>query len=362
MKKGINIFKKKEKKEESPPKLKKKEEAIAEAEVSRDNEDALKDKKDKQKNKRNQRNDVYNMKKNTGRVIMRYVLWTMLICIFLKGVWGIVKPDSTSEVNSIIQQFKADLKRTGDSPEEVQRFAQDFAKEYLTHEYRGVADFKARIGPYVTKRIQDQAESIYGFKNKAKAVYVNAYRKELYAENQWDVFVSAEVEYEITYPETGETVIKTEKVNLKIPVAYSPGSGYCVESLPLFVQDQRQAVSYNPSEIIVDSEIPTDSLRPSVQTFLEAYYSQEQQMINYLLSADADKEKFIGMNKRFEFVSISSLKAYEPEGKDILCVVKIKVKDTVNGEELSQELNLTIIQDKEKVYVKDINPRVVAIK
>lgn len=355
MKEKINIFKKEKKQEESPPKLKKKEEVMAEA--PQEKEERQKKKKDAPK-----KNDVYKMKKNTGRKIMRYVLWIMLICIFLKGAWEIVKPDSVSEVNSIIHQFKADLKKTGDSPEEVQRFAQDFAKEYLTYEYRGAADFKERIEPYVTKRIKDQAESIYGFRNKAKAVYVNAYKKQLYAENQWDVFVSAEIEYEITQPETGEKEIKTEKANLKVPVVYSPGSGYCVESLPLFVQDERQAKNYNPAEVMVDSEIPTDSLRPSIQTFLEAYYSQEQQMINYLLSADADKGKFLGMSKRFEFVSISSLKAYSPEGKDILCVAKIKVKDTVNGEELSQELNLTIIQDKEKVYIKDINPRVVSIK
>lgn len=355
MKKGINIFKKEKKQEESPPKLKEKEEAMVEASPKKED-------KHQKKKKPPKKNDVYNMKKNSGLKIMRYMLWIMLTCVFLKGAWDIVKPDQASEVNSIIRQFRTDLKKTGDSPEEVQRFAQDFAKEYLTYEYRGAADFKARIGPYVTKRIKDQSESIYGFKNKAKAVYVNAYRKELYAENQWDVFVSAEVEYEIAYPETGEKEIKTERVNIKVPVAYSPGSGYSVESLPLFVQDQRQAGSYNPPEIIVDSEIPTDSLRPSIQTFLEAYYSQEQQMINYLLSTDADKGKFIGMSKRFEFVSISSLKAYAPEGKDILCVVKMRVKDTVNGEELSQELNLTIIQDKDKVYIKDINPRVVSIK
>jgi hypothetical protein len=355
MKKGINIFKKEKKQEESPPKLKEKEEVMAEA--SQEKED-----KQQKKKKPSKKNDVYKMKKNNGRVIMRYMLWIMLICIFLKGAWDIVKPDSVSEVNNIVRQFRADLKKTGDSPEEVQRFAQDFTKEYLTYEYRGAADFKARIGPYVTKRIQDQAENIYGFRNRAKAVYVNAYRKELYAENQWDVFVSAEIEYEITYPETGEKEIKTEKANIKVPVVYSPGSGYCVESLPLFVKDQRLAGSYNPPEVIVDSEIPTESIRPSIQTFLEAYYSQEQQMINYLISADADKGKFIGMSKRFEFVSISSLKAYAPEGKDILCVVKIKVKDSVNAEELSQELNLTVIQDKDKIYIKDINPRVVSIK
>jgi hypothetical protein len=353
MTKGIKFLKKTEKQEE-PQKLKKKEEAAAEVSERPEH-------KKLEKKRPSTKPEVYKIKKNTGMRIMRCLLWTLLTFVFLKGAWQIVKPDQVSEVNSIIRQFKEEQRKTGDSPEEVQKFAQDFVKEYLTYSNRGAADFKERIRPYVTKRILDQADSIYGFRNQAKAVYVNAYRKELYAENQWDVFVSAEIEYVRENPESMEKETITERANVKVPVVFS-GSGYCVESLPMFVQDQRLATNYNPSEIMVDSEISTEALKASIQTFLEAYYSQEQQMINYLLSPEANKEKFIGMSKRFEFISITSLKAYEPEGKDILCVAKIKVKDTVNGEELSQELNLTVIQDKEKVYIKDINPRVVAIK
>ena len=355
MTKGIKFLKKKEKQKEEPSRLKKKEEIVTEISKPPEN-------KKLEKKRSKPKPDVYDMKKNTGMKVLRCVLWIMLTFIFLKGAWQIVKPDQVSEVNSIISRFKEEQRRTGDSPEEVQSFAQDFVREYLSYSNRGSADFKERIRPYVTKRILDQAESIYGFRNQAKAVYVNAYRKELYAENQWDVYVSAEIEYEVENPETKEKETITEKANVKVPVVFSPGSGYCVESLPLFVQDYRLADNYNPSEIKVDSEISTETIQPSIQTFLEAYYSQEQQMINYLLSPDANKEKFIGMSKRFEFISITSLKAYAPAGEDTLCVVKIKVRDTVNGEELSQELNLTVIQDKEKVYIKDINPRVVALK
>ena len=56
-------------------------------------------------------------------------------------------------------------------------FAQDFAKEYLTYEKGGEQDFRTRINPYISQRLNN-APGIYAFRNNAKAAYVNAYRKE----------------------------------------------------------------------------------------------------------------------------------------------------------------------------------------
>ena len=76
------------------------------------------------------------------------------------------------------------------------RQAQDFVKEYLTYTKSGEEEFKKRISPYVSKRVLN-ISGIYGFRSNAKATYVDAYRKEKYAENIYDVFLAAEVQYDL---------------------------------------------------------------------------------------------------------------------------------------------------------------------
>ena len=73
-------------------------------------------------------------------------------------------------------------------------FAQDFAKEYLTYEKGGEQDFRTRINPYISQRLNN-APGIYAFRNNAKAAYVNAYRKEQEGE-VYNVYVNAEIQYD----------------------------------------------------------------------------------------------------------------------------------------------------------------------
>ena len=57
-------------------------------------------------------------------------------------------------------------------------------------------------------------------------------------------------------------------------------------------------------------------------------------MINYLLTADADRSKFVAIGGRYEFKKVESIKAYQsPEAADILCLLTVRIADTVNQEE-----------------------------
>lgn len=360
------IFKKKEKKEAHPKKLKKKGtgEEVNQESPEDSKEINIPSKEPKLKKKENnkvkkEKDDSYIMKKNTGMKALRVLFWLILLFIFFRGTFGILKPTKASEITAIINNFKEEQKLIGDHPEELMQFAQDFAKEYLTYSKSGESDFRERIKPYVSKRINNLS-GIYSFKNSAKAIYVNAYRKEAYSSSQYDVYVSAEVQYEIKNLDTGEIKQSTNLCTLKIPVTVT-NNGYCIEGLPLYVADNRLDTSFNPEEAIPGTEIDSKEIEPAVTNFLDAYYSQDQSMINYLLTEDADKSKFIGLSKRYSFEKIDSIKTYKTEENEIICILKVKIQDAVNEETIYQEFNVQIVQGGDKYYIKDMNSKITTL-
>ena len=302
-----------------------------------------------------ERDAVYVMKKNTAMKVLRTVFWIMLTLIFLRGVYQIVRPTKAAELNRIISDFKRELADNGDHPEEVMRYAQDFAKEYLTYSKGGEAEFKERIRPYVSKRVY-RISGIYSFRNSAKAVYINAYRKESVGEERYDVFVNAEIEYENRDAETGEVSYVTKSATLKVPVVVGE-EGYSIPSLPMLVTDTRADDSYDPQEIYRGAEVDKTAIEPAISNFLAAYYSQDQSMIDYLLTVGADRMKFQGMEKRFELDRVDSVKAYMAEGT-IVCAVRATITDSVNQESMAQEFTIYMVENDGKYYVNDMDLQV----
>lgn len=308
----------------------------------------------KEKQKAKAKDDTYIMKKNTGMMIFRVLFWLILIFIFARGVIEIVRPDKESELTRLIQEFKQEQQLVGNAPDEVMDFAQDFAKEYLTYQQSGETDFKDRIKPYVSKRIHTLS-GIYSFRHAAKATYIHAYRREEEKNGQYNVYINAEIMYEKEQGNEYESCI------LKVPISVSE-LGYCVTSLPMYVKDERLDDTYNAPESRFGTEIDSSLIEPSIKNFLDAYYAQDQSMINYLLTSDADKSKFIGMNKRYTFKKIDTIKAYQQEGAaEINCILKIKIQDTMNEEEVYQEFNMTVIESNDKVYIKDIDTKITGL-
>lgn len=302
----------------------------------------------KQKNHRKEKNDTYILKKDLSMKIFRWVFWFMLLSIFARGVYQIVKPQKASELKQIIAGFKQDQESIGDAPDEVMSFAQDFAKEYLSYEKGGEQDFKNRISPYISKRLSN-IPSLYSFRNSAKAVYVNAYRREE-DNGLYSVYVNAEIQYD-----KGEEGMEDADCTLKIPVAATE-SGFCVAALPMYVQDERLDKNYSQPQVQLGQEIDTTLMLPAVENFLSAYYTQDQSMINYLLTADADHSKFLAMKGRYKLAKVETIKAYQKEGSpDITCVLSVRITDTINTEEISQEYKLTLIQEGDKYYIKDMD-------
>ena len=81
-------------------------------------------------------------------------------------------------------------------------------------------------------------------------------------------------------------------------------------------------------------------------------------MINYLLAAGADQNKFISLSKRYTFQKLEAIRSYMPTGNDIICLLKVKIQDTVNEEVIYQEFNITMVKEGDRYYIKDMNSKI----
>jgi hypothetical protein len=309
------------------------------------------------------KSEEYIFKKSRWMKAKRAILWIILIYFFIRGISTTFRPDQTEEVTKIVEQFRADFGNYKDQDAEIMSFAQNFAKEYLTYKSKDEEEYKERIKQFVSNSFYN-ISSLMDLNGNAEAVYVQAYRKEEYSSSQYDVYVKADIDYTIQIiSEDGETFnSSTERREciLKVPVYVSEGY-YIVEDIPLFVNDDIKYSEYAAASYIAP-EITDDDIKGTIETsltsFLKAYYEQDQNVINYYLTKEADTNKFLGLKGRLLFDRIESLQCYQEEGLEyITCIVKIKVKDGVNGVMMYQQFNAVVIKNNDKYYVNDMDTK-----
>lgn len=311
--------------------------------------------------KKKERDEGYVLKKNGAMKALRIIFWTILVFIFIRGVAAILVPNKETVVDQMIQEFQSSLKEEKELNTEALAFAQNFAREYLTYTQRGEEDYRQRIKPYVSNNVYNQ-QNIVDFKNSAAAAYVQAYRVEKYSDTQLDVYVLAEVEYFTTSlsqnQSTYETATESEQTVLKVPLYRADGK-YVVESLPLFVSDSIGVEGYAVKDYYGTSlkEAQTKEVKSSAENFLKAYYEQDTTVINYYLSASAEKSRFDGLDGRYAFGKITSISCYQEQGEAIVCLVEYTIKDRVNDTALVQKINLSVTKDGSRYYINAMNTR-----
>lgn len=302
----------------------------------------------------------YVLRKNTVMKVLRVVVWVMLTFIFIRGVLDIFEPEKDDEVKQLIQNFKEEYSEFSNQNAEVMSFAQNFVREYLTYEARKKDDYNKRLKPYVSTSMLNS--EVNDLSKSATAIYVQAYRIEEYSSNQMDVYVLAEVEYTTRIlEEDGQTYTERKSLSqmeLSVPVYVKDGF-YVVENVPLMVSDTVNLEKYSIEDYYgtsVDST-KTEAIETSVTNFLKAYYEQEDSVINYYLSPEADKSKFTGLRGRFKFLEIDSILCYQGVGGEIIGIVKYQIQDAENEAMLLQEVNLSIKESGGKYYINSMGAR-----
>lgn len=180
----------------------------------------------KQKRKKNRRNFA----KNTLLCVGRAILWIMLIFFFVRGVIVTFRPDTLTEAQQVISDFRKELVTEKKLNNEVLSFAQNFVYEYLTYTAGEEKDYKERLKQYITTTSNVSDTEIY--KGAQKAVYVQAYRMDQLDKEHFDVYVLAEVQYE--YYREQEATQESAETRMKVPVLSRDGE-MVVDGLPMFV-------------------------------------------------------------------------------------------------------------------------------
>lgn len=307
----------------------------------------------------------YVLKRNSYLKVLRAFLWAFIVFFFVKGILVTAQPTDEEQINQTIKSFKQEFASFKGENEEIMSFAQNFAREYLTYTVKDEEGYRLRLQPYVSDRFLRTAD-ITDFSSSAEATYVQAYRKEQYDQNQYDVYVMADITYTYTdsYSDEDGTVTttthkKTDKTYLKIPV-YAKNNAYIIEDLPVYVSDSLLLGDYDT--IAVSGSKASDAVTADIKTtllnFFSAYYEADQSVIDYYLSSTADKSTFWGLYGRYCFDSITSLNCYTVEGiNGYICLVNLKIKDSGNNATLSQQYNLLIRSEGTRYYIQDMNTK-----
>lgn len=326
-----------------------------------------KQKKPKPEKPKKPKTEEYVLKKNTGMKVLRIILWVMLVFIFFKGIISIFqKEDGIDEVALIISNFRQEFSDFKDENEELMSFAENFGREYLTYSIDQKDDYYSRISQYASSVVCNNTQLV-DFNANASCLYINAYRKEEYAPNQYDVYVYAVVEYSRQILNEDGQTYSTEttqaETTMTVPI-YSSGDGkYLVEDIPRYVTDTAVSdavyTQSNYGGTSINDETVIDTVSTSISNFLTSYYTAEQSVIEYYLSSTADKERFRGLQGRYEFVKIDTLNCYYNADQSITAVVNFYITDTCNGALLYQEFNvlLKVDQDTGRYYILDMNTR-----
>lgn len=309
----------------------------------------------------------YVLQRNGYLKVLRVFIWGFVIFFFVKGILVTAQPTDEEQINKTIKNFKQEFATFKGENEEIMSFAQNFAKEYLTYSAKDEEGYRNRLQPYVSDRFLKTSD-LTDFSADAEATYVQAYRKEQYSQNQYDVYVLADITYTYTDSNIGEdgTVtavrhVKTEKSYLKIPV-YAANSAYIIEDIPVFVADSLLYADYSAASISGSKagDAVTADIKTTLLNFFSAYYESDQSVIDYYISSTADKSTFWGLYGRYKFDSITSLNCYSIEGVNgYICLVNIKIKDSGNNAILSQQYNLWIRPEGTRYYIQDMNTKTI---
>lgn len=275
--------------------------------------------------------------------IIRFILWAMIVFIFAKGAIVSLQGNQAVQMEKVTTQFMQQQAAKQALHFEISSFATNFTKEYLTYAPQQKDGYTTRLAPYVAQNLLFDTN----FNNTANVKYVQAYKVQQKLESVYDVSVIAAVEYE-----NGSI----ENTYLKIPIK-ALEDGYSVIDFPLII-GAPGAMKYNSTEYFaqeVDSQI-TANITGTLENFFTALYQQKQTQIEYYLTQGADRDKFTAIAGRFTFVRNKTIRVYAAgTPNQYLVTAIIVIEDSANKQQLTQRMNLTVLNIDGRYYISDIN-------
>ncbi|MCL1832812.1 MAG: conjugal transfer protein [Oscillospiraceae bacterium] len=303
------------------------------------------------------------IRKKSGMIALRVVLWGFIGFIFLRGVITSVRPDTAGEALKVVRNFRTELSNVQMLDGEIQAFAEQFAVEYLTYVAGGEDDQRARLSRFAVTAVIDAANSRLAKGSSSAPLYVNAYRKEAYSDTQYDVYVAALVQYtrQGDKDDDGEIPIITEsqRATLRIPVAFD-NNRYIIEGTPQFVNDDVKWHEYEV-EAFSGKEV-SDNKRKELSAFLndffKAYYEENQGLVDVFLDPNADKSGMQGLSGLLTFDKIDGGLMYHTENaNELIALMTLYVTDR-NDNQVQQNFTVSLIEQDGRFFVSRLDTRI----
>ena len=346
----------------------------------------------KKKEKPPEERKGYKLKKMAVLRVLRALLWGMLLFVTIRGITAMIKPDQTNKVLERLGSVEAGTRLEIQQNAEVLRFAEAFVREWET--YTSEEEFKSRLYPYVVPEVLE-LQNLHDFTGTTKVVRANAYRMKQYASGQFDVFVeaasthtrvaattetvagnSSEIEgkegkskgkatekaaEKVTETEARLDTVESTRV-LKVPVQITEEGKYIVEGVPLYVDDQEYwPEKYQKTDVPLAVIEDVSKYQETITNYLKAYYSESRSVMEYYLSAEAEKEDLYGFLEagEMELAGTVEVKAFRKAAGEVLCLVTYPVRDLTTQEMALQQCHM-ILDDSsaDRCYIRDMNTKI----
>lgn len=301
------------------------------------------------------------LRKRGLHLFLRAVIWTLLIGLCAKGIYDITQPNPITQIQNeakIVMEKSAAEKSV---QIQVSGFAGNFAQEYMSYETGKEEDYATRLKAYNPKLFSATAST--GLVGIASCGYAQPYKVEAYTENQYDVYLLCKVNYVTLVPSPDGTTVAQTSVKkdtyLKVPVRWSADGGCVIENYPSFVAGP--VAKEPPNESLAGDKIENvelDALSINLTDFFKSYFSQDQSLLDFFLTAEGRKTVF-ALNGRYQLDRIDKITAYkDPEvAGDVIVVAKLTIKD-VNNVIFPQQYSLKMTKQDSKYYIKSIGTRI----
>jgi hypothetical protein len=308
------------------------------------------------------------IRKKSGMIALRIVLWGFVSFIFFRGVITSVRPDTAGEALRVVRDFKAELSGVQMLDGQIQSFAEQFAVEYLTYTAGDEQDQRIRLSRFAVNAVIESTSTRLARHSSSTPLYVNAYRKESYSDTQYDVFVAALVQYRRENDIKGgngndddenSIITETQRITLRIPVAFD-NNRYIIEGTPQFVNDDIKLYEYEQEEFLGKevSNTKKGEISAFLSDFFKAYYEENQGVIDVFLFPEADRTGLQGLNGVFTFNQIDGGAMFHGEKQnELIAIVTLSVTDR-NDNTLQQNLTVSLIEQDGRFFVSRLDTRI----
>lgn len=295
-------------------------------------------------------------KRIAGKRFVRYLFWTFLLFLIIKGAVSYAKG------TQIIQEVTNIGTNQPIVEDSLKGFASDFATEYFTWSVNNVNDRAERLQRFISGIDQDAGLKGYDIKGSSNVLSVEIYDTAQISDTQYEVTLNVRREVDMDSMQEAQSpkdkkgsVIK--KTYMVVPVTVSP-SGYVIQSHPRFIGNQLKGASdsITPGELNTNVDLINQSTELATNV-LQAYFAGNVNQLKYFYEDSANAPASLSQSdftlNKIENVSLYNMPSTDVSPEHIRMETSVLVQNDI-GEVFTNRWILNVFNKGDRLYVLSI--------